>query len=86
MFYKKFYNHSKIFLQIAEILWFNNYFTQGPLILISFDVESPIDSYGDDLAKTKAAGVKSRIGLKKSSIYLKNMKPNLPSFALAMLY
>jgi len=35
------------------------------VVLISFDVESPVDSYGNDFTKAKIAGGKNRIGLKK---------------------
>ncbi|MEM0173466.1 MAG: polysaccharide deacetylase family protein [Sulfolobaceae archaeon] len=47
-----------------EVSVFNRRFEQ-PMVLISFDVESPVDSYDNDFTKAKIAGVKNRIGLKK---------------------
>jgi peptidoglycan/xylan/chitin deacetylase (PgdA/CDA1 family) len=55
----------KKFLNVAEIYTFNTSFTLGPLILISFDTESPIDSLSNNLLDGKSYGFKSRFGLQR---------------------
>jgi peptidoglycan/xylan/chitin deacetylase (PgdA/CDA1 family) len=49
---------------LANIMLANS-FSIGPAILISFYVESPIDSFSDDMLSAKITGSRNRIGLKR---------------------
>lgn len=63
---------------------FNRRFDQ-PVALISFDVESPVDSNSDKIAEARVFGMKSRIGLKKSLIYPRSMRSRLLFSVLVIL-
>jgi len=52
-------------IETLSALFFASGFDFGPIILISFDVESPIDGYGDDIEAAKRIGFRNRIGLRR---------------------
>jgi peptidoglycan/xylan/chitin deacetylase (PgdA/CDA1 family) len=55
----------KFIIELLTNIMLAKSFSIGPVVLISFDVESPIDSFSDDILSAKIIGSKNRIGLKR---------------------
>jgi len=55
----------KFIVEALVNLMFENSFAFGPLVLINFDTESPIDSFSYDIISAKKVGNRNRIGLRK---------------------
>jgi peptidoglycan/xylan/chitin deacetylase (PgdA/CDA1 family) len=55
----------KSIIELLTNLMLTNSFSTGPVVLISFDVESPIDSFSNDILSAKIIGSKNRLGLKR---------------------
>ena len=58
-------NRMKHMIEFLLISIFDKPLSLGPAALISFDVESPIDSPTKDIVSARSVGIKNRIGLKR---------------------
>jgi hypothetical protein len=55
----------KSIIELLTNIMLTKSFSIGPAVLISFDVESPIDSFSNDIISAKVMGSKNRIELKR---------------------
>lgn len=55
----------KTIIELLINIMLEKSFSIGPVVLISFDIDNPIDSFSDDILSAKIIGSKNRIGLKR---------------------